>query len=256
MTITEAVVSGIVQGLTEFLPVSSSGHLVLVHSIFGLEEPKIFFDICLHAATLLAVVIYFAGDIYELARGRKFKWLIFLAIGTVPAVLAALLFEERITAFFTSPVKVAYMLLVTAAVLFAGQLSLWKRKAAGKEISYMTSMSVGVAQAFALLPGISRSGATVSAGLAGGVRAEEAFRFAFLLSVPAILGALAYKIIKEGPGVAAGSGFLSYAAGAAAAFVTGLLGLRLLWWVIKSRRLYIFSAYCLVLGLTVILFFK
>ena len=124
MTILEALVSGVVQGVTEFLPVSSSGHLVLVHSIFGLDEPKIFFDICLHAATLLAVIVYFAKDIYELMRSRNVKWLGLLAVGTIPAVLAALLFEDQITRFFSSPAKVAYMLIITAMILFAGQLSL------------------------------------------------------------------------------------------------------------------------------------
>ena len=244
------------QGLTEFLPVSSSGHLVLVHGFFGFSQPGIFFDICLHAATLGAVVIYFGRDIISLIRGRKIEWLFYIAIGTVPAVLAALFFEDRIEGFFTDTGKVAVTLMVTGFILFAGQAALWRTKGEGKSPTYSNSVTVGIAQAFALLPGISRSGITISAGLLGGIKAEEAFRFSFLLSVPAILGALLYKGITTDVASAVSGNLTGYIAGMSAAFLAGLASLRLLWWVIKARRLYIFGAYCVLLGAFCMFFWK
>ena len=256
MTITEALISGVVQGLTEFLPISSSGHLVLVHNFFGFSEPGIFFDICLHAATLMAVILYFSRDIAALVREKNIMWLFYIASATVPAVLAGLLFEKKISAFFTDPGKVAFMLILTALALFAGQFSLWRRMRPGAGPSFFTSLLVGIAQAFALLPGISRSGMTISTGLIGGMKAEEAFRFSFLLSVPVIIGAVAYKALTLDIGAVISGNLANYAAGMAAAFIVGLLSLRLLWWVIKEKRLFIFGIYCLFLGTIGIIFWK
>jgi len=256
MTLTEAIVSGIVQGLTEFLPISSSGHLVLVHGFFGFSQPGIFFDICLHVATLGAVVIYFGRDIIQLARQKRTEWLLYLAVGTVPAVLAALFFEDRITAFFTDTGKVGITLMATGLVLFAGEGALRVRKGLGDTASLKSSAAVGLAQALALLPGISRSGMTISTGLLSGMRTEEAFRFSFLLSIPAITGAVLYKGISREAAAAVSGNALNYAAGMFLAFVTGILSLRLLWWVLKRRRLYIFGAYCLVLGACCLFFIK
>ncbi|RKY42665.1 MAG: hypothetical protein DRP85_02005 [Candidatus Makaraimicrobium thalassicum] len=256
MTVTEALISGVVQGVTEFLPVSSSGHLVLVHELFGFAESSLFFDICLHAATLGAVILYFGRDIRSLIREKNTRWLFCIAVGTVPAVLAAILFEERISVFFVSPRKVAFMLVLTGIALFAGQISLWKRPDPGKNPTFGTSLLVGIAQAFALLPGISRSGLTISTGLLGGIKAEEAFRFSFLLSIPVILGAMAYGFLTADVSAVVSGNLTGYIAGMAAAFITGLLSLRLLWWVVRRRRLFIFGAYCLFLGAAGILFWK
>ncbi|NQT32895.1 MAG: undecaprenyl-diphosphate phosphatase, partial [Candidatus Omnitrophica bacterium] len=173
-----------------------------------------------------------------------------------PAVIAALLFEDRIEKLFTEPAQVAYFFLATGLVLLVGQFFLWKKKGAGKGPAISSSFSVGVAQAFALLPGISRSGTTISAGLASGMKAEEAFRFSFLLSVPAILGALLYKSLKMDAGTVVSEKVLEYGIGMFAAFIVGLLSLRILWWVIKSRKLYIFAIYCLLLGTAGIVFWK
>ncbi|MFC1480608.1 undecaprenyl-diphosphate phosphatase [Candidatus Omnitrophota bacterium] len=249
MTITESLISGIVQGLTEFLPVSSSGHLVLVHSFFGFAEPNVFFDICLHVATLGAVVLYFSRDILTLVRERNIKWLVYIAVATVPAVLAALVFEKRISVFFASPRKVAFMLV-------AGQLSLWKRTRPGKAPTFFSSLMVGLAQACALLPGVSRSGMTISMGLSAGMKAEEAFRFSFLLSIPIIIAAAAYKALTLDVGAIMSENLTGYAIGMASAFVTGLLSLYLLWRVIRGKRLFIFGMYCLALGVIGIFFWR
>ncbi|MFH1552392.1 MAG: undecaprenyl-diphosphate phosphatase [Candidatus Omnitrophota bacterium] len=252
----ESLISGIVQGLTEFLPVSSSGHLVLVHSFFGFAEPNVFFDICLHVATLGAIVLYFSRDIVILVRERNTKWLIYIAVATVPAVLAALVFEKRISVFFVSPRKVSFMLVLTALALFAGQLSLWKRTRPGKGPTFFSSLLVGIAQACALLPGVSRSGMTISTGLSAGMKAEEAFRFSFLLSVPIVIAAAAYKALTLDVGAIMSENLKSYAIGMASAFVTGLLSLYLLWRVLRGKRLFIFGVYCLTLGVIGIFFWR
>ena len=256
MTIIESLISGMVQGLTEFLPVSSSGHLVLVHSFFGFKEPGIFFDICLHAATLGAVLVYFGKDIISLIRERKVAWILYLGIGTVPAVIAALFFEKEISAFFTSPVQVAFMLIVTGLVLFAGHAFLIRESGEKKGPTFLSSILVGVAQAFALIPGISRSGMTISSALAVKMKPEEAFRFSFLLSVPAIMGAVLYKVITVDAGAALSGNILNYALGMLAAFLTGLIGLRFLWKVIRAQKLYVFGFYCITVGLAGIFFLR
>lgn len=256
MTIMEAVISGLVQGVTEFLPVSSSGHLVILHKLFGFTKTDIFFDVCLHAATLMAVLIYFARDILDLIKKGRINWLLYLCAGTVPAVLAGVLFESRISLFFADPRRAALMLIVTGAILFAGQIRLWNRNQPTKGPTVLSAIFVGVSQAFALIPGISRSGATISAGLVSGIKADDAFRFSFLLSIPVIAGALFYKLLTGGiSAVGAGEG-AGYAAGIAAAFITGLVSLRLLWWVIRSKKLFVFSAYCVIAGITGVFLLK
>ncbi|MFH1664803.1 MAG: undecaprenyl-diphosphate phosphatase [Candidatus Omnitrophota bacterium] len=257
MTTAEALISGVIQGATEFLPVSSSGHLVLVHSFFGFSAgSNIFFDLCLHAATLMAVILFFWRDIAAFARDRDVKEITCFIIGTVPAVVCALLFEDRIEQFFMSPAKVMWMLVVTAFILFAGQAALLRKERPEKRLTPGTSLFVGAAQAFALIPGISRSGATVSAGLVGGLGVEKAFRFSFLLSIPVIAGAIAYKTLTIDVKEVVGGDITGYLGGMAAAFITGLLSLRILWWVMRGKKLYLFGIYCLSLGIAGLFFLK
>ena len=253
----QAILSGIVQGLTEFLPVSSSGHLVLLHKFFGFAESGMFFDVCLHAATLAAVLLYFRKDIAGIIREKNIKLIAYISIATVPAVIAALVFEDKIELFFADYRKSAYMLIVTGLVLFSGQFFLRKNENKQKPVSFGTSLFVGIAQIFALLPGISRSGMTISAGLAGGVTRKEAFRFSFLISIPIVAGAVIYKVLKPGAlDVVASGMWITYAFGMLAAFVTGLAGLHLVWKFLKAGKLYVFGVYCVLLGSAALLFSK
>ncbi|MGB3112871.1 MAG: undecaprenyl-diphosphate phosphatase [Candidatus Omnitrophota bacterium] len=254
MTITEALIAGVVQGLTEFLPVSSSGHLVLVHRFFGLTESNIFFDICLHVGTLIAILLYLGRYIFSLVREKRFDWLLYIAVGTVPAVIVALLFEKKISLVFLSPKKVAFMFIITALALFLGQFCQVKSVRVAKGPTALTSLLVGICQAFALLPGISRSGMTISAGLLGKMDAENSFRFSFLLAVPAIIGALLYKALKIDLSAVVLGDLGSYVAGMTAAFAIGLLSLVFLWRVLRTKRLFIFGIYCLLLGVVGIIF--
>jgi len=255
MTLVEAIISGAVQGITEFLPVSSSGHLVLLHRYFDLSEPGIFFDICLHVGTLAAVLLYFSREILSIIRERKTFWVLCIAVGTIPAVVAAFFFEGMISSFFMDPKKVAFMLIVTGLVLFAGQFGLWAERSEKRDLTVLDSLLIGIAQAFALLPGISRSGATISTGLVRGMKAETAFSFSFLLAIPAIIGAVLYKGMKKiAEGAALVDDPVNYIAGMITAFVVGLMCLPLLLKVVRTKRLYIFGIYCLVLGIGAIFF--
>ena len=254
MTVTEALVSGLTQGFTEFLPVSSSGHLVLMRKFLGLPEASVLFDVWLHVATLMAVILYFGKDIVRLVREKNLKWLFCIAIATTPAVVAALFFSDKILGTRSSVQSVAVMLIVTALILFAGQLVLWIRKKPGSGPDYFNSVVVGLAQAFALLPGISRSGATISTGLAAGMDKENAFKFSFLMAIPAIIGATIYETLKLDSASAISGNWAGYASGMLAAFIAGLVSLRFLWWIMKGKRLFVFGVYCLLVGVSVILF--
>ncbi|MFH1412364.1 MAG: undecaprenyl-diphosphate phosphatase [Candidatus Omnitrophota bacterium] len=253
MTLTESLISGLVQGLTEFLPISSSAHLVFVHRAFGITGETLFFDICLHAATLAAVMVYFRKDIAEIFIKKDIKAVGYIILGTIPAVAAALMFGDKITEFFTAPAKVGAMLLVTATALFLAQ-TVSTRKERTEKITLTSAVIVGITQAFALLPGISRSGVTIASGMVSGVKAESAFRFSFLLSVPVIAGALAYKIVSMGQ--EASSELLmspGYVLGMAVAFLAGLAGLRFFRYVLILNRIYLFGVYCLLMGGTILL---
>ncbi len=158
MSIFESVISGLVQGITEFLPVSSSGHLVLLHKLFGYSETGVFFDICLHVGTLFSVLVFFGPYIVSLVRQKEVKLLFYLAIATVPAVAAALLFGDRIEGAFTSPEQVSFFLVCTGLILFAAQICQVKRSGDGKKTGWRSSILIGFAHAFAHFTGKSRTG--------------------------------------------------------------------------------------------------
>ena len=248
MKMIESVIAGIVQGVTEFLPVSSSGHLVLVHSFFGLSEDTIFFDICLHVATLVAIIFYFRKDIITLIRERDVKWLLYLGVGTVPAVVVGLLYEDRISVIFSDPMLVSAMFLVTGGVLLAAQAMLQRADALKRPPSTVRSFFIGVGQALALIPGLSRSGMTVAAGLFCGMERREAFRFSFLMAIPVVLGITLYKTLTLPVDFFTGVDVAQYSVGMMCALLTGLGSLYLFLRILEKGRLYVFGCYCLILG--------
>lgn len=248
MNILESVISGVVQGLTEFLPVSSSGHLVILHSFLGYAEPKVLEGVLLHAGTLVAVIIFFRRDIVALLR--NYRGLGVIIAGTIPVVVVGFVFSDKIERLFVNVRIVGMALIFTGAWLFAGDLaSRFKKETSGKKgFSIRQAFLVGIAQACALIPGISRSGATISAGLALGKSRQEAFRFSFLLSIPAVLGALIYKL-----GGASQYGLEDIAGpvlwGSVTACLTGIIALWFLRKVLLTKRFYFFSIYCWIVGL-------
>ncbi len=245
---------GVLQGLTEFLPVSSSGHLVLAQSLIpGFVQPGVLFDVLLHGGTLLSILVYFRRDIAGLFRclwpggdPASRRLLGFLLVGTVPTAAIGLLFQEPLRALFHEPRAAAAMLLVTGALLWLSE-ALARPRDGLAQLGMPRAAAIGVVQGFAIVPGISRSGSTIAAATLLGIRGEDAARFSFLLSIPAVLGAVVLEV-----GGALGEEavpVLPYAAGVLAAFLSGLWAIRFLMMVLRRGRFRWFAAYCWALGL-------
>lgn len=251
-------VLGIVQGLTEFMPVSSSGHLTLLQ-ILGLnfgEGMTMFINILMHLGTLVAVVIVFWRDILALFK-KPFKTLLMLIVATIPAGVVGMLFSDKIEAFFsgeTALLNLAVCFAVTALLLLVCEL-VAKRQKKPHALGWGTSVSMGVMQAVALFPGISRSGSTIVAGTLAGAKREEVARFSFIMSIPVILGSFlveTYDIIKE-PSVVAdigANGFVGIAFGVVLSAVFGFLAIKLMLKAIRKANYMWFSVYLLCLSLT------
>ncbi len=254
MEILYAIFLGFLQGATEFLPVSSSGHLLLAEHFFGVEEAGLTFDVILHLATLVAIFAYFRKDLgilllaffgsYGAERGpQERKMAFYICYATVPAVLVGLLFGHYAETALRSPLLVAFTL------SFAGVLLWWaerkgKRQRSFSSMGFWDVMIIGCAQAVALIPGISRSGATITAGLFLGLNRVAAARFSFLLSAPVILGAGSYKVIKlfSGPGLANGQ-YLFYGVGFLASAISGYAFIALLMRFVQNHSLAVFAYY-------------
>jgi undecaprenyl-diphosphatase len=261
MSLLQALVMGIVQGATEFLPVSSSGHLVLVPWLLNWEFGSIAFHVVLHAGTLLAVVAYFWRDIVVLVgaawRGllarRPFEnpdarlaWLLLLA--SLPAAAAGLLFEGLVAEILETPVAVSAFLLVTAGLLWISE-RLARQDREYRSMGVWDALWIGTAQALALFPGISRSGSTIAGGLTRGLRRNEAARFSFLLAIPVILGGtvLALFDLLSAPGAASQGGVLIV--GFVASAGVGYPAIHLLMRHVRRRPLTGFAVYCLLAGI-------
>lgn len=264
MTIWYAILLGILQGATEFLPVSSSGHLVLIPHIFGWPDPGLALDTVLHLGTILAVVIYFWQDLWRIARAvldslhtrsladpdARLGW--YLAAATIPGALGGLLLEDYFEALFGAPRVVGGFLLVTAALLLLSEYAGRKKEHALTEMAWGHALWIGVAQMLAIAPGISRSGATIAAGLLLGYRREEAARFSFLLSVPIILGSGGYQLLKLATGEGGGAPLLFSLVGLIAAALTGFAAISGMLYLVRRQSLWPFAAYCALLGTLVV----
>jgi len=255
----QAIILGVVQGLTEFLPVSSSGHLVLGQHLLGLDQPEMLFDVAVHVGTLLAVAAYFWRDLWamlrgfwgrdeEAERGRRLIWLV--GVGSVPTAVVGVLFRHDFEALFASVTAVGVALLITGCLLMATHFAppsrreIW-RFGAGR------AFWVGLAQGLAITPGISRSGSTISVALLLGVERRLAAHYSFLLSLPAILGALLLHLLELAPGQEVA--WTPLLLGGAVAGVTGLAALRLLIGVVQRGGLHWFAFYCWALGATALI---
>jgi undecaprenyl-diphosphatase len=268
----EALILGLVQGATEYLPVSSSGHLVIAQHLFGLREPALLFDIVLHLATLLAVVWYYRRDVWEIARqtvagsgallGRRpwrdvfgefpsFRLGLLIALGTLPTAVIGLVFEERFERLFGSLSAVGFMLCVTGLILLSTLLAP-KSGRPESALRWSDALLIGLVQGLAITPGISRSGFTIAVALLLGIERATAARFSFLLSVPSIVGALVLKLGDSAGGV----GAFETGLGFAAALVSGYFCLALLVRLVKRGRLAYFAPYCFAAGIVALLLAK
>lgn len=267
MNTIEAIILGLIQGLTEFLPVSSSGHLVLFQHLFGLEEPAVLFDICLHGGTLLAVVTVFFRDIRDMlmvlatlpsrisragtlsrlwATDPAFRMIILIGVGSVPTGIIGIVFKDMAHHLFSSPVLVGAMLILTGTMLWMTR----HRGKTGRPVPLMTirdAVVIGVVQGIAIIPGISRSGATISTALFLGVDRKVAGRYSFLVSIPAILGALLLGLLS--PELHTAIPLETILMGTAVAAIVGWLALIILLRVVNQGRIYWFAPYCWLAGL-------
>jgi len=254
MGILEAILIGIIQGLTEFLPVSSSGHIELSKEILKTTiegEENVMFTVVLHAATALSTLVVFRKEIIEILKGLfqfkwndEFKFSLKIIISMFPAAIVGVVFKEEIDAFFTGEIMlVGLMLLVTGAVLFLAD----RARNTNKDVGFLEAIVVGVSQAIAILPGISRSGATIGTSVLLGIDRTKAAKFSFLMVVPLIFGKMA-KLILDGEISFQSNDILAYGAGFLAAFVVGLLACTWMIALVKKSQLKYFSFYCFIVG--------
>jgi undecaprenyl-diphosphatase len=255
MNISEALLSGLVQGVTEFFPISSSGHLVLLHSLFGIREPQLAFDIFLHISTLAAILIYFRASVIGIfTKGGPILTAILTA--SVPTLIIALFLKGAAEKAFSDPKTVGYMLMITG--LWLGLCSLFHRVISSAGLArretpgIFGALMIGVAQGISVMPGISRSGATISTAFLAGLDGEAAFKLSFLMSVPAILGAGALKAAEVVSAVN-GHSAACFLVGGAAALLSGLATIWVLDRMIRKRLFFVFGIYCVVAGAAVVL---
>ena len=260
MEVLDSILLGIIQGLTEFLPVSSSGHLELGKAILGdssVPEESLLFTVVLHFATALSTIVVFRKDIWSLLKGiLKFEWnedLQFaskIAISMIPAVIVGLFFEEQLEQLFGGNILlVGFMLLITAILLFFAD----KAKNTNKNVSFSNAFIIGVSQAIAMLPGISRSGATISTSVLLGNDKTKAARFSFLMVVPLIFGKIA-KDILSGDLSLESQNFTTLSIGFIAAFISGLFACTWMIRLVKKSKLSYFAIYCAIVGLIAIIY--
>lgn len=260
MDIIDSIILGIVQGLTEFLPVSSSGHLELGKAILGdnsVPEESLLFTVVLHFATALSTIVVFRKDILDLIKGAlKLKWnddlqfISKIALSMIPAVIVGLFFEEQLEALFGSNILlVGCMLIVTAILLFFAD----KAKNTNKTVSFKNAFIIGISQAIAMLPGISRSGATISTSVLLGNDKTKAARFSFLMVVPLIFGKIA-KDVLSGDISLESQNLTALSIGFIAAFIAGLFACTWMIALVKKSKLTYFAIYCVIVGLVAIIF--
>ncbi|WKN43612.1 undecaprenyl-diphosphate phosphatase [Tunicatimonas pelagia] len=255
MTIIEAIILGIVQGLTEFLPVSSSGHIELGTVLLGVQsKDNLLFSVVVHCATALSTIVIFRKDIAEIIQGVfRFKWneetayVAKIVVSMIPVGLIGALFKDEIEAFFGGKVLlVGIMLLITGTLL---ALTYYARKQPG-QVTFPKALIIGLAQAFAIMPGISRSGATIATALLVGVEKEQAARFSFLMVLAPILGASLLEVLDylEEPASAGSISSLALILGFFAAFISGLLACQWMIAIVKRGKLIYFAIYCFIVG--------
>ena len=269
MNTISSIFLGIIQGLTEFLPVSSSGHLVFFQNLLGFKEPELLLDCSLHLGTLLAVCLYLRSELKSmvvatwksaslLTRDKRnpkstddnahASLTVMVLIGTLPTLLIGILFRSSIENLFGSVSVVGVTLVVTGLILAITKL-IPEDYNRSEVVGILVALAVGTAQGLALIPGISRSGSTIVCGLLCGLKRDMAARFSFLLAIPAIIGATVVQLDAEGIG---NVGLLSLTSGFISSALVGLIALRILMGMVRRGRLFYFAPYCWALGLLIL----
>ena len=249
------IILAVVQGITEFLPVSSSGHLVILQELLGVNAPGAGLEIALHLGTLLSIIFFYRRDLAELIKSLfkthsdnfKLSWktVCFVFIGSIPAGIIGILFDEKIEKIFDNPKLASGMLLITAVILLSTLLS----KRENKKLGFANSLAIGISQAIAILPGISRSGSTIACARIFGIGASDAARFSFYLAIVSISGAALLKLIKS-----PGDFSFAYICGAIIAAIVGYFALKILIGLLKKGKLWVFAPYCALVGIVGLIF--
>jgi len=259
MDFIQTLIFAIIQGITEWLPISSSGHLAIVQRYFKISDSaQVFLNIALHVGTMLVVIVTFRKDILDILKAffkgnfnsEEGKLAIFIIVGSIPTAIIGflLLYSDIINAIFSNMLIVGTGFLITGIFLYAS-----KYTKNGKQLGLLDSLFIGVAQGIATLPGISRSGFTISTGLIRKVKREKVFKYSFLLSIPAVLGAMAATVIKERASIVAGNLDLSLMIfGAIVSFIIGYLSLQFLQRIFMKQKFHLFAFYCWAIGLLAI----
>ncbi|MEW6006816.1 MAG: undecaprenyl-diphosphate phosphatase [bacterium] len=256
MSLFNSIILGIVQGLTEFFPISSSAHSVIIPYLLKINPPSIFFDVCLHLGTLFAIIIFYFSriknitqSIFKLKRDEDAKLGFLIVIGTIPTGVIGALFKDTLEKLFESPIRVAFLLLITGVLLFLTRFF----KERKEKMSVLDALIIGLFQGLAIAPGISRSGSCISSGLFLGLKRELAFDFAFLLSIPAILAAFILKL-KDSLENKEAIFVLPYLSGTIIAFIIGLISLFFLSKIVRKGKIHYFAYYCWLLGILILCF--
>ncbi|MCL2351095.1 MAG: undecaprenyl-diphosphate phosphatase [Firmicutes bacterium] len=254
MTAFQAVILGVVQGFAEFLPISSSGHLVLLQAVFGINEPMMTFDVILHLGSLVAVFFALWGDIWAILRHPIQKMTGLLIVATIPAVVAGALFKDKLEALFGGGYLLAAAFVITGLFLIYADRARagWKKD---KDVTWLDAVLIGCMQAIGIPPGISRSGSTITGAIARRLTRDTAARFSFLMSIPAILGAglLTLKDAAQDPAQLHAVGALPLALGFTAAALSGYISIKFMLELIKRCRLRYFSYYVFAVAAIVVI---
>jgi undecaprenyl-diphosphatase len=248
----QAIILGFIQGVTEWLPISSTGHLRIAERFLGLAVPLLF-DVTLHVGTLIIILLFFRKDIKitlaALVKGdfksENGKLIPLIIVGTIPTALIGVVFSNAIETYFSSFLPIAGAFIICGVVLYFSKTGQERKE----NITYMEALAIGAAQGIALIPGISRSGLTIAIALLLGIRREKAFTFSFLLSVPAVIGALGLTLYEQHETLTlAGVGLTEILIGIAVSLVVSYFALKLLWKALAGKKFYLFAFYCWLLG--------
>jgi undecaprenyl-diphosphatase len=261
MDIIQTLILAIIQGVTEWLPISSSGHLAIAEKFFNIKS-TLTFDIALHVGTILVVLIIFRKDVKDILKAvfqRDFeneegKLALFIIVGSIPTAIIGflLLYYDIIETLRSNVLIIGFAFLVTGGFLYAS-----KHVKNGKELNYLDSMLIGISQGIAIIPGISRSGFTISTGLLRKLKREKAFKYSFLLSIPAVLGAMGATIVKNHETLMVSNPDLGFTIlGATISFIVGYVALQVLKRIFMKQKFYLFAYYCWIIGIaTMFLYF-
>lgn len=256
MAISQAIISGIVQGITEFFPISSSGHLAILHALFSFKQPMLAFDVFLHFGTLISIVVFFRKDIVNMLQKDR-ALLKFIIIGSIPTFIIGILFKDIVESFFTMPWLIGFFLVLTGIFLLFASFSAmyWKIVRRTRPLGMANSIIIGIAQGISVIPGISRSGTTIGTGLIAGLNEEVALKFSFLMALPAVLGANLLKA-RQICGNLISIEAVPFIAGAVAAMLTGFFAIKVLFGILRKNLFFLFGIYCILMGSAVIILGK